>query len=391
MIENGFVELTDGVISQFGLAHEYSGPAIDLGDVALLPGWVNAHTHLEFSQFDVPFGQCGIAFTDWVRGIVGHRFARGTTDEVAAVSSGFSELTRTGTVGVGEIATSTNWIDDAKELAATEMTGTFFFELLGRDPAKIRDRLDDGATMIRQCRRQPRFAPGISPHAPYSVHPGLLKGLIELSIAEKLPLAMHLAETREELELLAAQSGPMVQMLKDFNAWFPDSFVRGERPLDYLKQLARAPRSLIIHGNYLSTEELNFIADRKEQMHVVFCPRTHAFFGHENYPLCEMLDRGINVALGTDSRGSNPDLNLLGEVQQVATSFPNLNVQQLLRLGTMAGAEALNLGDAGQIAIGCRGLNVASLIDGSIESSNPNDWIRDPGLAVATLSEFVSQ
>ena len=198
---------------------------------------------------------------------------------------------------------------------------------------------------------------------------------------------MHLAETRAELELLNSQSGPMVQMLKDFNAWFPESFVRGERPLDYLKQLAIAPRALIIHGNYLTNEELDFIVKRREKMHLVFCPRTHAFFEHDAYPLHEMLERGINVALGTDSRGSNPDLNLLGEVQQIARSFPEIGVDRLLYMATLAGAQALNLNHhAGQISVGCRGLNVASLQSNSIARE---DWIREPDLTVTPISEFV--
>ena len=75
--------------------------------------------------------------------------------------------------------------------------------------------------------------------------------------------------------------------------------------------LATAHRALVIHGNYLAGDEIDFVAAHRERMSLVYCPRTHAYFGHEPYPLAEMLAAGVRVAVGTDSRASNPDLRLL--------------------------------------------------------------------------------
>ena len=85
-----------------------------------------------------------------------------------------------------------------------------------------------------------------------------------------------------------------------------------------LRMLADAPRALVIHGNYLDDEELAFLAANRERMSLVYCPRTHAYFEHPPYPLAKHLKLGVRVALGTDSRASNPDLDLLAEMRHVA-------------------------------------------------------------------------
>ena len=126
---------------------------------------------------------------------------------------------------------------------------------------------------------------GISPHAPYTVHPGLLKRLVALAVEKKLPVAMHLAESREELELLATGTGPFRDLLVDRSMWDTEAIPLGSTPLDYLRTLAEAPRALVIHGNNLSDEEIGFLAAHRERMSVVYCPRTHAYFGHDPYPL----------------------------------------------------------------------------------------------------------
>ena len=88
--------------------------------------------------------------------------------------------------------------------------------------------------------------------------------------------------------------------------------------MDYLQLLDRAHRSLIIHGNFLDQEEIHFIGSRRRRMSVVICPRTHAYFRHPSYPLRQMLDAEVNIALGTDSRASNPDLSVLSEMRYLA-------------------------------------------------------------------------
>ncbi len=125
---------------------------------------------------------------------------------------------------------------------------------------------------------------------------------------------MHLAESPEELRLLSHGDGPFRDLLADRSMWDESAIPAGTRPLDYLRMLAAAPKALVVHGNYLSAEELQFLATHAASMSLVYCPRTHGFFEHSPYPLRQALDLGVRVAIGTDSRASNPDLSLLAEL-----------------------------------------------------------------------------
>jgi cytosine/adenosine deaminase-related metal-dependent hydrolase len=191
----------------------------------------------------------------------------------------------------------------------------------------------------------PREAPwrfGLSPHSPYSVHPELLREVVAISATHRIPLAMHLAESQEEIELLRDGTGPFEVLLRSLGAWDPSATPRGSRPLDYLRCLAQADRALVVHGNYLDHEEIRFLAARRQRMAVVYCPRTHARFDHKPYPLEELLSAGTAVALGTDSRASSPDLSLLAEMRTAAQKHPAVPRPVILEMGTIGGARALD-------------------------------------------------
>jgi cytosine/adenosine deaminase-related metal-dependent hydrolase len=173
------------------------------------------------------------------------------------------------------------------------------------------------------------------------VLPQLLTAAVSLSATCHVPIAFHLAESRQELQLLRSGSGPFRDYFDELGTCDPDLFGRGTRPLDYLHTLAAAERTLVIHGNYLDEEEIAFLAEQAERMSVVYCPRTHAYFGHDAYPLGQMLAAGVTVALGTDSRASAPDLSLLAEIRFVAERHPTLARNVVLQLGTINGARAL--------------------------------------------------
>ena len=129
-------------------------------------------------------------------------------------------------------------------------------------------------------------------------------------------------------------------MLQRFNAWDPQMISRETRPLDYLRPLSTVNRGLVIHGNYLDATEFDWLQNHP-QVSVVYCPRTHAYFQHTPHPWRELLDRGVNVALGTDSRGSNPDLSLWREMLLLAMTFPDVDPALILAMGTRSGAVAL--------------------------------------------------
>jgi cytosine/adenosine deaminase-related metal-dependent hydrolase len=192
-----------------------------------------------------------------------------------------------------------------------------------------------------------------------------------ISTALKLPLAVHLAESYEEMQLLREGAGPLRDLLESRGSFDERAFPGGKRPLDYLRLLARALRALVVHGNYLDDEEIAFLAGNAEKMALVYCPRTHAFFRHDRYPLEKMLAAGVTVALGTDSRASSPDLSLLAEMRFVAKQFPEIDRERVLALGTLDGARALG-----------RANEIGSLEPGKIANLTvvalPDDAVGDP-------------
>lgn len=329
-----------------------SGAVINLGEALILPGLVNAHTHLEFSDCQRPLGKPGDAFADWIGSVTRHRINRAEIDPAAparAIEQGIAESVAAGTTSLGEIATAL-WRMPENKAIPLDMVA--FWEVIALAAENFPDKLA-GAKHHAQAAGHAGWLAGVSPHAPYTVHPALFDRITEWAVVRRLPLAFHLAESPDELELLSAGTGPMVEYLASRGFWIPGAISLGTRPLDYLKKLAAAPRVLLIHGNYLDDEELDFIASFADRMSVVYCPRTHDYFRHARYPLEEMLRLGVSVALGTDSRASNPDLSILAEMRYVARQYPTLSPDRIVAMGTLAGARALGLDhETGSLAAG---------------------------------------
>ena len=312
------------------------GGVQDLGNVAILPGLVNAHTHLEFSHLPEPVGKPGVALADWLQGLTALRLP--VAEAGRAVRGGLEESARLGTTTLGEIA-QPDW--PVALFQDADLETTIFLELIAPAADRVEAALELARRHVRSAASSDAWLPGLCPHAPYSVRPELLAAAVKLSAAGRLPIAFHLAESREELELIRDGTGPLRDFLRGLGAWDAAAFGTGGRPLDYLRSLATAHRVLVIHGNYLDDEEIAFLADHAERMAVVYCPRTHAHFAHAEYPLSKMLSAGVTVGLGTDSRASAPDLSILAEMRFVARRHPDVDRDVVLRLGTIFAARAL--------------------------------------------------
>ena len=319
--------------------------AIDLGNVALLPGLVNCHTHLEFSDLAKPV-EPATPFTRWIRSLVAYRLGLGTASFAqppSPLTRGLAETQATGTVLVGEIATS-NHLPEAYHAPQTNPSHlphvVAFREVLGFPRARLEAQAAVAREWVSQPGGEAGLVRGLSPHAPYSVHPDLYQEVVTIAQQTRVPVAVHLAETMAELEFLRSATGEFRQLLEQFGAWEEGVLALGTRPLDYLKPLEQVTRGLIIHGNYLSDEECAWLS-HKPHLTVIYCPRTHAYFGHRLHPWRKLLEQGVRVAIGTDGRGSNPDLSLWKELQFLRQRFPEVSPAMLLELGTLAGARAL--------------------------------------------------
>ncbi|MCA9069598.1 MAG: amidohydrolase family protein [Planctomycetaceae bacterium] len=351
-IRNGMVELDTANGTVIAIHAKPPKPdkrmGVNLGNVALLPGLVNAHTHLEFSDLTSPIDP-PTPFTNWIRNLVGHRRSR-RGDSKSISAQGYQEAFRAGTRMIGEIATE-GWSPESFTVETPDLQDVplpqlgqvvVFRELLGLLPEQSSEQLVIANQHLAgaKAEEQSSLTRGLSPHAPYSVHPDLFHQLVSLCREKQAPLAMHLAETKAELELLSQGTGEFVEMLTTFGVWREGLIPRNSQVLDYLKPLADLPRALVVHGNYLSDDEIAFLS-RHPNLSVVYCPRTHAYFGHTDHPWPKLVEAGVRVVLGTDSRGSNPDLSLWKEVQFLQKKHPPIPPKQWIEWATRDGAIAL--------------------------------------------------
>jgi cytosine/adenosine deaminase-related metal-dependent hydrolase len=233
------------------------------------------------------------------------------------------------------------------------MTGVSFGEVLGM--AGRRGQLEGRlAAAIDRTFEGDGLRVGIEPHAPYSLDLPGYRRCVEEAKRYDLPLATHLAETADEAAFLADGSGEFARLWRALGDWREDVPRFEGGPVRAMASVGLLDRPVLLaHVNYVSDEELALLADSRAS--VVYCPRTHAYFGHPPHRFAEMLEMGINVALGTDSAASAPDLNLLEEARQVHRLRPELPVLLLFEMITTRGARALGMeGEVGRLAVGMR-------------------------------------
>ncbi len=325
-------------------------PAPPIEDVAILPALVNVHTHLEFSDLEQPLGVAGLPMPEWIKLVVERRRhvvsgSIGESDRATdhAIQRGLLESRRSGTALLGEIATSHSSV----ALSSDTPWSVCFRELMAWAPEEIDQQLTVAEDYLSRASGSAgeKERLGLSPHAPYTACLDLVEQVADLSRRRAVPLAMHLAESREEMEFLRSASGPLADLLRATGRWRPEAYRARPTISDYLTRLGQAHRCIVVHGNFLSDAEWSFLGEHRASMSVAYCPRTHYFFGHPDYPLSAALRAGVRVAFGTDSRASNPDLRLWEEMRAAAKLHPEVARSRILEAGTISGAEALGQGD----------------------------------------------
>jgi cytosine/adenosine deaminase-related metal-dependent hydrolase len=195
---------------------------------------------------------------------------------------------------------------------------------------------------------------GIEPHAPYSIDlRGYAQCLSEASV-RGMPLATHLAETPDEAAFLADHSGEFRRLWDILGSSVEDVPTFAGGPIAAMRATGVLTHPAVLaHVNYVSDRELEILA--RGRASVVYCPRTHAYFGHPPHRYAEMLARGVNVAVGTDSTASSPDLDLMADLRLIYRQGPDLGAATILEMGTVSGARALGMADfIGKLEAGYR-------------------------------------
>lgn len=355
-VDNGAVWVEGETIRAVAHAAEISAPAgarrVDLGEVVLLPGLINAHCHLDYTGMA---GQVAPAssFTDWIKAITTLKGTWTLADFRNSWQSGATMLVRRGVTTVADVEAAPELLPEV--WAGTPLRVISLLEMTGvksrRDPAQIL------AETVARAERLPtsRCRVGLSPHAPYSTVPELLRLSAAAARSRGWLLSTHVAESAEEFEMFQHRRGAMFEWLAR-NGRDPGD-CGGVSPVQHLARYGLlGPDLLAVHANYLAAGDAELLA--RHGVTVVHCPRSHAYFGHRPFPWSGLARAGVNVCLGTDSlatvlRRQEPVLDLFAEMREFLARHPGAAPAEAIQMVTGRAARALALsGRAGVLTPG---------------------------------------
>jgi aminodeoxyfutalosine deaminase len=327
---------------------------VDLGAVALMPGLVNAHTHLELSYLRDEVAPAS-EFVTWIRDLLAAR--RQQTDArmpeiLAAINGAVAEATACGTAVVGDIS---NTLASFAPLARSPLAAVVFYEI-------VKFNAPDPEAVVERARRELDALPAaamvrtsLAAHAPYSVAPLVFRAIRkDVDRDAFAPCSVHLAESAEETEFIRTGRGPWRRLLEDLGAWDPAWTPPGGSPVQYLDDSGFLDaRVLAVHGVQMSSGDLARLAARGATL--VTCPRSNGHTGAGVPPIEDFYSSGVRVAIGTDSLASAPDLSVFAEVATLHALAPSVPAAALLDSATRQGARALGFdADFGTIEPGKR-------------------------------------
>jgi cytosine/adenosine deaminase-related metal-dependent hydrolase len=360
-IRDGWIATSGGRVAAVGRAADRVSPDVrdvDLGAVAVLPGLVNAHTHLELSYLraEVPPAD---HFVDWIRHVMAARRRRPdpeATEIVRGVEEGIAEAEAFGTAVVGDIS---NTLVTVPALVASRLAAMVFYELIGFKPASAECFVDDARRRIGAVGASDDVRVGLAAHAPYSVAPQVLRGMRGADAASSLPSSVHLSESAEEVEFIRTGGGAWRAVLEEVGVWNPGWQAPGGSPVQYLDEIGFLSSSLLaVHGVQMTPADLQRLEARGTTL--VACPRSNRRTGAGTPPIADFYASGVRVAVGTDSLASTPDLNVFAELAAMRALAPGVPASALLASATRHGADALGFGaDFGTISPGKRARLVA--------------------------------
>jgi 5-methylthioadenosine/S-adenosylhomocysteine deaminase len=364
-IEDGAVAIEDGRIAAVG-RREDLGEGERFADAAILPGLVNAHTHLEYAVY-AGFGD-GLAFGPWLRVHIERKSRIGWDEFVAIARLGAAECLRSGVTTIADASFSGAALAAAAELGLAGYVG---LEVFGADVeealASLEERREELAAL-----ETPVLRLAVSPHAPYSVSADLYRAVLDgagFGIT-------HVAESEDELRYLATGDGPIAAV--------SEVEPPGTTPVRHLaREGLLRPNVIAAHCVKVDEEEIALLAEH--DVPVAHCPRSNVILGCGVAPLGELLGAGLRVGLGTDSPASTPSFDLFEELRaavfaaRARAGRPDaLSPEIALELATLRSARALGLDDeVGSLAPGKR----ADLTVVSLAGSPYLPW-EDPAAAV---------
>ncbi len=353
---------------------------VSLPRSVLIPGLVNAHTHLDLTHIGPrPFEASG-GLVGWV-GMIGQQRHVASDAIAASVRRGIELSLAGGTVAVGDIAGAPLGrpsLAPFRALAESRLAGVSFLEFFGIGNRLAASMEGLGGVLDSFPSEGDRVRLGLQPHAPNTIDLALYRYAAEEAVRRGLPLCTHLAETPEEREFVARGTGPQRVMLERLGIWdesILEHVGKGLHPVEHLAGVLGAAPFLVAHVNDCDDAAIRTLA--RTGTSVAYCPRASAYFGAERHfgphRYREMLSAGINVALGTDSIVNLPagaagsaGMSILDEMRFLHRR-DGTDARLLLAMGTVNGARALGL-EAGAFTFGAGG-ELAGLVSVEVEGS----------------------
>ena len=312
-------------------------PEEDYSDSIILPGFVNAHTHLELGSLrnKVPYSG---SFVGWIRSLGLAKRHFNEPDIIQAVIDGANELWDSGVVAVGDI--SSEYIS-RRALSQHPMSGKVYWEYISPSPDAVMPRLRAlTESMTDDNLSHTGIEDGISPHSPYTLCPQAFAAINSLATESNLSQAIHVGESQSEKDFFQSRTGELFDFIHSF---YPvTNKINGTSPLAYLQAEGYlSPETLIIHLNILEDHEIDILQNLS--LSVVHCPGSHEFFSHPEFQMKKLVDSHVNVCLGTDSLASTDNLNFFQELRRIKNNYPFLSGDIIIRMATIHGAKALKL------------------------------------------------
>ena len=335
-LDDGCLIHGDGIIHEVGtwakLKKNVPGPVVDLGEVTVVPGLVNAHCHLKLAKLEGKTVS-GQGFVPWLLSML-HQNYQAT--DMGAVETAVRRWKRTGLCAVGDILTVRD-MAIPRLLATSGIYYTCFCEAFGF-------LAPDPPARDIPCQRDPMGMVAGAGHALHTTRPDLLQAIKKRNTAHGLPFSIHLAEHRDETGMLMGRRNAFYRLLE--KSGFLGHFIPPmKRPVAYARHLGLLDKTtLAVHCVDVTPEEIDILAETGTR--VCLCPRSNAFIGVGRAPWEAMLDAGICISLATDSIASNHDLDLWNELAFFLQRLErSLDISGAVALITANPAGALGLND----------------------------------------------
>ncbi len=317
----------------------------ELNDALLMPGLINAHCHLELGMMrGVLSGEQSFAL--WVSRLRKFLLSALPADYANATQLGALECLKNGITTVVDVGNTGEPFGVLQQIPIRSFP---HLELIGLDPAVAESRLCEAKSKITNLSAFPSLMrPSLAAHAPFSCSIELLQILQNDLAAASSFFTMHLAESKEEQLLFLEGRGPLWEFCRRI---FPAMQCPAETPVKYLQRNNLLPsQALWVHGNLLQAEDFEILAQTKSTL--VHCPKSHAFFHHPRFAYTEAVAAGLNICLGTDSLASNDSLSIFDEMAEFKRVYPQVTCQEIFKMATVNGANALGYSDLGRLEVG---------------------------------------